>query len=155
MRLVLAVLLAMFFVSVLAPHPAAAAPPGVQLPSSGVPIPKPPTGFDIAVTDIGTTGPLGTIKNCPIITIKNVGTKAVNGYYKLAYKRNGVLIFTTPIAVLLAPGQTLKTGDNPVNASFAQYGDTVEATIDEDDKLREDNEANNTLTKKLLLLVPA
>jgi subtilase family serine protease len=40
-------------------------------------------------------------------------------------------------------------------ASFAKIGDVVEVFIDADNKLVEDNENNNILTKKIAFAMPA
>lgn len=134
----------------LAPAGAAPLQPGVGQPTLS---PSLRSGFDLAVSDIGTTGPQAPCVNCPVITVKNLGTKAVNGTYQVKYVCNGTVVYPFRNIVLnIAPGQTQQIDPhNPLDHNFARYGDTVQATIDVDNRLREDNEANNTLQKKLML----
>lgn len=153
MRTVPAFPLAVFLICGVALAPAGAAPP-----QSGAGQPTPPsslrTGFDLAVSDIGTTGSQAPCVNCPVVTVKNLGTKAVNGTYQVKYVCNGTVVYPFRDIVLnIAPGQTQKIEPhNPLDHNFARYGDTVQAMIDVDNRLREDNEANNTFQKKLLLM---
>ena len=144
--------LAVFLICGVALAPAGAAPPqpGVVQPT------QPPvhlTGFDLAITDIGSTGPQAPCVNCPVITVKNLGTKAVNGTYQVKYVCNGTVVYPfRNIPLNVAPGQTRQIDPhNPLDHNFARNGDTVQATIDVDNRLREDNEANNTFQKKLVL----
>lgn len=118
-----------------------------------------PTGFDLAVVDIQTLGPGVPCVYCPVIVVKNRGSRAVSGTFQVKYTCNGTVVYPFRDVVLnLAPGATQKIAPHmPLDQNFARYGDTVEAKIDVDNRLKEDNEQNNTFAKKLrrLTLQPA
>jgi hypothetical protein len=107
------------------------------------------TGHDIAITDVSSTGPSGKPANAPVIVLENKGTKSIAGNLSLTIKTNGQLICGCSAAVNLAPGQKTEWKGGAVMENFAKPGDTVEATIDTDNKLIEDNEQNNTMIKKI------
>ena len=56
-----------------------------------------------------------------------------------------------PGVVVLAPGASLVWRGKPEDASFATYGDTVEVFIDSDNRLVEDDESNNRMSRTLKL----
>jgi hypothetical protein len=132
---------------------AAAAPPTPR--ARHTPTPRRPTGYDIAVVNIRTTGPNGSVANAILPTFKNLGTKTIDRTLQFYYWVNGWGgdPYSASIAFSLAPGQTFVYQPNPLEAGFVKYGDTVRVFIDPKNKLAEDNESNNSMTK--LLVAPA
>ena len=116
---------------------------------------KPYTGFDIAVVHIGTTGNSPTGPWAPTFTLKNVGSKPIQRELQMTIKSNGGLVASGPQWVGLTPGQTVEWRGPAALGSFAKIGDVVEVFIDADNKLAEDNENNNILTKKISFAMPA
>jgi len=113
---------------------------------------KPYLGVDIAVVQIGTTG---KPEWAPKFTLKNLGTKPIKRNLEMIVKSNGGVIALGPIWVDLASMKTLEWTGGPESCNFAKLGDVVEVTIDADNKLAEDNESNNVLSKKITLIIPA
>jgi hypothetical protein len=111
---------------------------------------KPYLGVDIAVVQIGTTG---KPEWSPTFTLKNLGTKRIKRNLEMIVKANGGVITLGPIWVDLAPTKTLLWTGGPTLCNFAKLGDVVEVTIDADNKLAEDNESNNVLSKKITLII--
>jgi hypothetical protein len=111
---------------------------------------KPYLGVDIAVVQIGTTG---KPEWSPTFTLKNLGTKPIKRNLQMVVKSNGGVIALGPLWVDLAATKTLLWTGGPTLCNFAKLGDVVEATIDADNKMPEDNEANNTLSKKITLII--
>jgi hypothetical protein len=126
---------------------AAAAPPTPR--ARHTPTPRRPTGYDIAVVNIRTTGPNGSVANAILPTFKNVGTKTINRTLSFTYWVNGKLVNSPSIALSLAPGQAFVRQPYPIEAGLVKYGDTVEVFIDSSNNLHEDNESNNRMTKVL------
>lgn len=125
---------------------------GIGTLSAGPPKPKAqkiPVIVDIAVVDISSTGPTGTPHNAPIITIQNKGTKTINQHLGLLVKQNGQPVYGDGKYISLIPGQKFVWNPRPADAGFAKPGDTIEATIDHDNQLKEDNEENNMLSKQI------
>lgn len=153
MRTITNHLVGVVFVLCVAVVPAAAAPPQ---PGAEAPRPVVKTGFDLAVTNIGTLGPADPCVFCPVIFVTNLGSKAVNGPFLLKYVCNGVVVYNQrSVNINLAPGATQKIPPHmPLDQNFARYGDSVEAKIDVDNQLKEDNELNNTYQEKLAPPVP-
>ena len=110
---------------------------------------KPYLGVDIAVISVGTTGALAESKWAPTVTIKNLGTKPILRDLLMTIKSNGTWITSPQIHVALTPGQTLEWKGQGADRDFAKPGDVVEAFIDADMKLPEDNEANNVMSKTI------
>lgn len=126
----------------------------VALANAAPPGPKPgtqKTGYDIKAEDIRTTGPEGSPRNAPIFVFKNVGQKTIERPLKFRYWTDGTLIASTGIDINLKPGFSQTYSPTPADESFAKFGNTVEVLIDSDHELREDDEANNRLTKTLKL----
>jgi len=124
------------------------------LPEAAPPTPGPegqPTGFDIAVVGIGTTGPNGEPHdNTAVFTFQNTGARPLNRRLSFTYKSNGQAILFSSIQFSLQPGQRHVWTGGATDRGFAPYGATLEVTVDYQDELREDNEQNNTKSKKLL-----
>ncbi len=113
---------------------------------------KPFLGVDIAVVQIGTTG---NPEWSPKFTLKNLGTKPIKRNLEMIVKSNGGVITLGPLWVDLASMKTLVWSGGPTLCNFAKIGDVVEATIDADNKLAEDNESNNVLSKKITVIISA
>jgi hypothetical protein len=109
-----------------------------------------PTGYDIAIVNLRSTGPRGTVPNALVATFKNVGKKTINHTLLFQYWINGGFLTGRYIPSPLAPGETYVSQPNPIEAGFAKFGDTAEGLIDADHKLAEDNESNNRMTKVLV-----
>jgi hypothetical protein len=128
---------------------------GVLAADKAKPVPgpgKPYLGVDIAVVQVGTTG---KPEWSPTFTLKNLGTKPIRRDLQMIVKANGGVIAVGPLWVNLASTKTLEWTSGPVLANFAKLGDVIEVTIDADNKLAEDNESNNVLSKKITLIFPA
>jgi hypothetical protein len=113
---------------------------------------KPYLGVDIAVVQIGTTG---NPEWSPTFTLKNLGTKRIKRNLEMIVKANGGVITLGPIWVDLASTKTLHWEGGPTLCNFAKLGDVIEVTIDSGNQLTEDNESNNTLSKKITLIIRA
>lgn len=113
---------------------------------------KPYLGVDIAVVQIGTTG---NPEWSPTFTLKNLGVRRIKRNLEMIVKSNGGVITLGPIWVDLQPGKTLQWVGGPTLCNFAKLGDVIEVTIDAGNKLAEDNEANNVLSKKITLIIPS
>lgn len=153
MRTITARLVAVALALGIAVAPAAAAPPQ---PGGTAERPVIKTGFDLAVTDIRTLGPGDPCVYCPVVVVKNLGSKPVKGPFLLKYVCNGTVVYGQRSVVIdLAPGASQKIPPHmPLDQNFARYGDNVEAKIDADNQLKEDNELNNTYREKLAPPVP-
>ena len=113
---------------------------------------KPYLGVDIAVVQIGTTG---NPEWSPTFTLKNLGIRRIMRNLEFVVKANGGVIHLGPMWVDLYPTKTLFWTGGPQLCNFAKIGDVIEVTIDADNKLAEDNESNNVLSKKISLIIPA
>ena len=111
---------------------------------------KPYLGVDIAVVQIGTTG---NPEWSPTFTLKNLGTKRIKRDLEMIVKANGGMIAVGPLWVDLASTKTLEWKGGPTLCNFAKLGDVIEVTIDAGNKLAEDNESNNVLSKKITLII--
>ena len=112
---------------------------------------KPYLGVDIAVVQIGTTG---NPEWSPTFTLKNLGTRRIKrNLTKIVKANGGVIVPIGDIWVDLQPGKTLFWEGGPTLCNFAKLGDVIEVTIDVDNKLAEDNESNNVLSKKITLII--
>lgn len=111
---------------------------------------KPYLGMDIAVVQVGTTG---DPEWSPTFTLKNLGTRRIRRSLEMLVKANGGPIATGPLWVDLYPGKTLQWKGGPESCNFARVGDVIEATIDAGNKLAEDNEDNNTLSRTIALRI--
>jgi len=112
---------------------------------------KPYLGVDIAVVQIGTTG---NPEWSPTFTLKNLGVRRIKrNLTKIVKANGGVIVPFGDIWVDLRPGKTLFWEGGPTLCNFAKLGDVIEVTIDADNKLAEDNEGNNTLSKKITLII--
>jgi hypothetical protein len=113
---------------------------------------KPYLGVDIAVIRVGTTG---NPEWEPTFTLKNLGTKRIRRFLEMVVKSNGGVIAAGSQWVDLYPTKTVLWVGGPSLCNYAKVGDVVEATIDTNNMLIEDNESNNTLSKKITLILPA
>lgn len=111
---------------------------------------KPYLGVDIAVVQIGTSG---NPEWSPKFTLKNLGTRPIRRDLEMIVKANGGVIAVGPLWVDLASAKTLVWTSGPALANFAKLGDVIEVTIDAGNKLAEDNEANNVLSRKITLII--
>lgn len=109
---------------------------------------KPYLGMDVAVVQIGTTG---APEWAPTFTLKNQGIRRIMRNLEMVIKSNGGPIASGPQWVDLYPGKTFVWKGGPQLCNFAKVGDVVEVTIDADNKMAEDNEANNTLSRTIAL----
>ncbi len=120
--------------------------PGTTMPVS--------TGYDIAVVDIGTTGVSSSPWCAPVITLKNMGQKAINRTLEMTYTSNGFQLTSGElVTVALAPGQTYVWRGGMLHESMAKPGDLMQAIVDPNHKMLDDNRANNTLSKRIRQLI--
>lgn len=123
-------------------------------PESSKPVPRAQIpvwlGYDIAVFDIGTTGPPQYI---PVITFQNKGKRMIRQDLAWNYKTNGIQVFSGfTLDVDLAPQQTYIWTGQPTSSNFAKPGDVIEVSVDLNNQLTEDDEVNNTMTKTIPVL---
>ena len=120
--------------------------PGAVMPIS--------TGYDIAVVDIGTTGASPSPVYAPVITLKNMGQRTINRTVEFNYTCNGFQLTSGEQAtVALAPGQTYVWRGGMLHENMAKPGDLMQAIVDPNKKMLDDNRANNTLSKRIPQLI--
>jgi hypothetical protein len=102
--------------------------------------------YDLKALNIGTTGAPSYI---PVFTFKNVGTKPITQTVRFWYTFEGTLVTWKNIPPS-QPGETIVVKGGGSDGGFGRYGYELEVFADCDDLIKEKDEANNHLKKKLL-----
>jgi hypothetical protein len=117
------------------------------VPGTAVPV---ATGYDIAVVDIGTSGASTSPVYAPVITLKNMGQRTINRTLEMNYTCNGFQLTSGElVTVALAPGDTYVWRGGVLHENMAKPGDLMQAVVDPNKKMLDDNRVNNTLSKRI------
>ncbi|MEW6336453.1 MAG: hypothetical protein AB1625_03530 [Acidobacteriota bacterium] len=104
--------------------------------------------YDLKALNIGTTGAPSYI---PVFTFKNVGTKPITQTVRFWYKFEGTLVTWKDIPPS-QPGETIVVKGGGSDGGFGRYGSELEVFADCDDLIKEKDENNNHLKKKLTMI---
>ncbi len=126
-------------------------PAQVQIPAAqATTIAPPPTGYDVAIVGLSSTGPEGDPRNALVVILENKGTQPLNHELHLQATANGQPTMLRSIHVRILPGARQRwTNDRAYEANIYPWGTVVWAKIDAQRDLREDNEQNNELSRTL------
>lgn len=102
--------------------------------------------YDLKALNIGTTGSPSYI---PVFTFKNAGTKPITETVRFWYKFEGTLVTWKNIPPS-QPGEAIVVKGDGADGGFGRYGYELEVFADCDEKLKEKDENNNRLKKKLV-----
>ncbi len=122
--------------------PAPAATRAASTPAAG----QLKAAYDLKALNIGTTGAPSYI---PVFTFKNVGTKPITQTVRFWYRFEGTLVTWKDIPPS-QPGETIVVKGGGSDGGFGRYGSELEVFADCDDLIKEKDEDNNHLKKKLV-----
>lgn len=109
-----------------------------------------PTGYDVAIVALSSTGPEGNPANALKVTFENQGTMSLYHDLKLEIRANGQVVSTPTLHLMIPPGGSWTWTNMVVSESnLFPWGTEAWAKIDTQNVLREDNETNNTLSRRL------
>lgn len=127
-------------------RPAMVAPP----PGQATVVAPPPTGYDVAIVGLSSTGPEGNPANALKVTFENKGTQPLDHDLFLQAKIAGQPAMLRSVHVRLQPGaRQVWINEAAAEAHLYPWGTDVWAKIDAQGALREDDERNNEMSKVL------